>query len=188
MEIQLNDTVKIDVFANIFQNIKSVCDQINIDFNDERMYIQTMDASKISILEITILSTWFTEYKCTTPVTIGVSASLFYKIMTTRDKSQMLRIVHDSDVSSETLHFYMFEKSGETKTAFDRSFDIPLIDLEVETMTIPSIDYAADFSMPANSFSQLVVQLKTFGESIDIQCNEQKIALIAKSENKGKWQ
>ena len=76
MEIRITDPVKLETFANIFQNAKNVCDQINIDFNEERLYIQTMDASKISILEITIASSWFSSYRCPVPVTIGMMLPL----------------------------------------------------------------------------------------------------------------
>ena len=61
MEIHITDPVKIEVFSNIVQNIKNVCDQVNIEFNEDRLYIQTMDSSKISILEISIASNWFTS-------------------------------------------------------------------------------------------------------------------------------
>ena len=187
MEFRITDPVKIETFANIFQNAKNVCDQINIDFNEERLYIQTMDASKISILEITIASSWFSSYRCPVPVTIGMMVSLFVKILSARDKTQGLCIVYDHELASDTLHCDMTGEApqGGVKTAFDRSFDLPLMEIDTESMSVPPITYAADFSMPAVSFSQLIHQLKQFGDSLDIQCNEHAIAMIAKTTEQG---
>ena len=80
MDICINNLNKLDEFATLFQNIKSYTDNINIDFNDERMYIQTMDSSKISILEITIPKSWFCKYSCSAPLTLGINSSIFFKI------------------------------------------------------------------------------------------------------------
>jgi|Transcript_23211 hypothetical protein len=68
MDISINNITKVGIFATLFQNMKLFTDQINIDCNEERMYIQTMDNCKISILEITIPKSWFCSYSCPTPI------------------------------------------------------------------------------------------------------------------------
>ena len=62
MDIQLNNLTKVDEFAALFQNMKLFTEHINIDFNDERIYIQTMDNCKISLLEVIIPKSWFCGY------------------------------------------------------------------------------------------------------------------------------
>ena len=41
MDISINNLGKIDLFTSLFQSIKLFTDQISIDCNKERMYIQT---------------------------------------------------------------------------------------------------------------------------------------------------
>ena len=182
MEFQLTDPVKTELFASVFQYTKNVCDQINLDVNADRIFIQTMDSSKVSILEITFPATWFHSYTCTVPVTLGISATLLYKILNSREKAQPVRVKHGG-AGDDTLYCSM---EGETKTHFHRHFEIPLIELEVEVMNIPAISYEAEFTMPSTSFSTLITQLKAFGETLDIQCNEDRIALVSKSSDQGK--
>lgn len=180
ISIELHDFSKIETFSTIFQNMKFITDQINIVCSEERLYIQTMDTSKISILEISIPATWFHSYICTESVTIGVSSSLFHKIVSTRDKTQVIKMTYNNDTDR-----LFFEMSSENKKAFDRSFEIPLIDLECDTMTIPDMDYQAELSMPSSSFATLISQLKTFGETLDFVCNESKLELISKTGDQG---
>jgi hypothetical protein len=52
-------------------------------------------------------------------------------------------------------------------------------------MSIPDIDYSAEFTLLAPIFATLINQLKTFGDTLDIECTEQHIQLTAKSPESG---
>ena len=117
MNISINNLTKVETFAILFQNIKLFTEYINIDCNEERIYIQTMDNSKTSILEITIPKTWFCSYSCPIPVTLGINASIFYKILSSRDKVQTMQINYDT--AEEDKLFIHMESS--IKTVFDRN-------------------------------------------------------------------
>ena len=182
MNLQLRDAAKLDAFTHMFQNMKHVCDAINIDLNPDRMYIQTMDASRISILDVTIPASWFDAYTCPTPVILGLPSSLLSRILSFRDKSQTVELVLDG----HDLLRCMMTCENPGLGQFQRTYEIPLMDLDVETMAIPDIEYQADFAMPSSTFAALIQQLKTFGDSLDIQCNESTITLVAKSTDQGK--
>jgi proliferating cell nuclear antigen len=53
-------------------------------------------------------------------------------------------------------------------------------------MTIPPIEYVAEFTVPSGVFSGLINQLKMFGDSMDITCSEEKIVLFSNSPDSGK--
>ena len=184
MDISIQNLVKSDIFSSIFQPIKSFTDSINILFEKNGIFVQTMDSSRVSILEIRIPNTWFDSYNHTanSAISIGVNASILYKILNTRDKTQNIQIVYDENITDKLSVYF----KGDTKNVFDKSFEVPLMDLETETMEIPTIDYQAEFSLPSSHFQNLVSQLKTFGETMDIQCSEDKIELFSNSLDSGK--
>jgi hypothetical protein len=62
MKIVLINPVKSDLFALIFQHIKTFTEYINISFQKKGMYIQSMDSSHISIFEVNLPFSWFDEY------------------------------------------------------------------------------------------------------------------------------
>jgi proliferating cell nuclear antigen PCNA len=184
MEIHLNDTLKIDVFGNIFQILKNFNEHVNLVFTPTTLSIQTMDSAKISILELEIPNTWFMSYTCPSNVTLGINATLFSRIFCSREKSQNVCIKYDYQIT-DTLYCTM-STEHDNDGAFDRYFEFPLISLDEDIMSIPEIEYQAEFIMPSQKFATLMQQLKTFGETVDIECNENKIALIAKSIEQGK--
>jgi proliferating cell nuclear antigen PCNA len=187
---------KADIFASIFQNVKNFADHINIDFNNERMYFQTMDTSHVSIVELTIPVDWFDEYNCgSESVIIGISAGIIGKILNLKDKSQILVF----EVKEDKLLISFINKNSSsltvdsasatinsTTTVFEKHFEIPLIDIDSEGMIIPEIDYQAEFTLSSAHFADMIHQLKIFGDTMEIECNEENIILYSKSQENGK--
>jgi proliferating cell nuclear antigen len=178
MDIQiLPTTSKPDIFTCIFQNVRSFTEHISIIFKKEGIYFQTMDSSRISIIELTLPNTWFDTYNFTSTgdIVLGISSNILFKILNAREKQQKIHLVFEEN-DTLSIHF-----TSDDKSVFDKHFQCPLLDLESETMVIPDIDYAAEFTLQSSVFSTLINQLKTFGDTLDLECTEQQIKLTAKS-------
>jgi proliferating cell nuclear antigen len=181
MNIKINNPAKCETFHIIFQNMKLYSDSVNVLFQTDRMYIQTMDTSHISIFELNIPSSWFDEYSVNKDVTLGINTLLMFKILSTREKTQSIHIIaEEGDVDVLEMAF------SSEKVIFNKAFQIPLVDLDADQLNIPEMEYEAEFSLPAADFSQLVNQLKLFGDNIDISCSEEVIALHTKTSDSGK--
>ena len=63
---------------------------------------------------------------------------------------------------------------------------MPLVDMDEETLQIPDIEYTAEFSLNSSVFASLINQLKTFGETVEIDCSEENISLHSHSVDSGK--
>ena len=61
-----------------------------------------------------------------------------------------------------------------------------MIDIDAELIEIPEIEYQADFTVGSANFSNIINQLKTFGDNLDINCTEEKITLYSSSIEQGK--
>lgn len=184
MNVTIKNSEKADKFAYIFQNMKLFTEQINVLFEEKRIYIQAMDSARVSIFEVEIDSTWFDTYTKTnnTNICLGLNSTLFYKILNTRDKTQELSIIYNADDSDQLeIHFY-----SENKSIFDKHFVIPLMNIEEELLSIPENDSQAEISINASSFANIISQLKLFGDTIDISCSEDKILFCSNSSDSGK--
>lgn len=185
MNIHINQPCKADIFATLFQHIKLFTEHVNIMFQYDKMYIQAMDSSRVSIFEIHLPSSWFDVYTNTNEsgTTLGINSSLLFKVLNTRDSSQSLHIRYDEDDDDKL--FFEFTGGSESKS-FDKHFEIPLLDIDSETMNIPAIEYQAEFSIPSAHFASLINQLKLFGDTMQIECSEDKIQLSSHSGDMGK--
>lgn len=182
MELTITNALKAELFASIFQNVRPFTEHLSITFSPSGIYLQTMDSSRISIIELTINKSWFDEYKCGADVVLGIPVNILFKIMNAREKVQTIQIIYET-AGTDTLSIHF---TSEDKTIFNKYFQCPLLDIETETMQIPDIEYAAEFSLPSTMFGTLINQLKTFGDSLDISCTEEQIELSANSQESGK--
>jgi len=193
MKVTINNLAKADTFAAIFQHIKNFSDQINILFSPQRLYIQTMDSSRVSIVELEILAEWFDIYDVTANATVGISSTILGRILLSRDKKQVIELdIPTQDRDKFDIHFLNPEttKSNGTEVSktFEKHFEIPLIDLDEEIMNIPDMEYQAEFSLPSSNFADIIQQLKMFGDTMDVFCSEEKIALTSNSPESGKME
>jgi proliferating cell nuclear antigen PCNA len=183
MNIVINNPQKAECFATIFQHIKVFTEHINIFFEKDQLYIQAMDSSRVSIFEVNLPSDWFDVYEHSSPAAIklGISASIMFKILNARDKTQQINIVYEDNGDKLNIHF-----TSDNKSEFDKHFEASTIDMESELMNIPVIDYQAEFTVASSNFANIINQLKMFGESLEINCSEEKIMLCASSVEQGK--
>jgi proliferating cell nuclear antigen len=202
MRVIINPSAKSDAFVVLFQNLKTFTDSLNIRFTEEGISIQTMDNSHVSVVELQIPATWFSEYECNENLTLGVHVGILAKILASKDKSQILTIVYNGENNSDNLEIHFtssiiveattIDKEVNKKTKitdvkiYDTHFEIPLVDIESEQIEIPPIDYAAEFSLSSLNFSNIVSQLKLFGDTMDIECSEEKIILYSRGVENGK--
>jgi proliferating cell nuclear antigen PCNA len=184
MNIIITNKEKARGFTGIFQHLKLFCEHVNIMFEKNRVYAQGMDASHISIFELYIPSEWFDTYDHPGDgnIVIGLNVAMFFRILNTRDDVQEIHIGYNPD-NEDTLQI---DFSTKTKTsAFDKHFELPLIELSTDMMEIPTTDYQAEFSLDASNFANIVGQLKQFGSDLQIKCGEEEIRLISNSSESG---
>jgi proliferating cell nuclear antigen len=182
MRLEISNLQKADIFVQCFQHMKTFVDSINIVFKEEQMYVQCMDNSMVLIMELSIPSLWFDVYKVEQDITIGVSSHVLSKVISIRDKSQT--ITWNTENLSDKLSIKFHAENS--KLVFDKEFEIPLIDLETELLSIPATEYPAEFTLPCSVFANMINQLKQFGETLHIECTEEHIQMISDSPEFGK--
>ena len=191
MNIIINNPSKIECFTSAFQHMKTFTEHINILFEKERMYIQTMDHSHISIFELVLPSGWFDlyEHKCITSFKLGINSSILFRVLNSRDKTQQINIVYD-EANDDILeiHFTPINRIEQNtiNAEFDKHFEISLLDIDNELMNIPSIEYQAEFTIASFNFANMINQLKMFSDNLDLICSEEKIMLYSNSIEQGK--
>jgi len=142
-----------------------------------------MDSARISIFEIFIPASLFSEYNHTHPsaICIGLNATILFKVLNIYDKHQVMSIEYENDADELFIHY-----TSETKANFDKHFEIPLIEIETEMLEIPDFESIADITMPSINFASVVSQLKIFADSVEIACSEEKILMNTSASENGK--
>ena len=176
MEIIIQSNQKAEQFINIFQNIKLFSDSFQIEFTSDGFQVQGMDSSHVSVFEINLTKEWFDTYNIDEAIIIGMNTNIFPKILTTWTNDHIIKL----STSKESYLDVSFEKSS-GNSEYNKYFEIPLIDIEMEKLQIPEQEYTLDIEFDSRKLKKLVDELCIIGDSVSMVCNEKEINATSKS-------
>jgi len=201
MELVIQNQTKADAFTGIFQHMKLFTEHITLMCDEDKIYMQCMDKSNVAIVELTLPAEWFDRYENTAGenIRIGFNATFLHRILSSRDKGQQIQLVY-SAADTDRIMIHLTSDSDDAAVAdsasvstkkralpsFAKHFELPLIDIEEEGMSIPPIEYMAEMTMLSSQFSETITQLKMFGDTADFNCSEERIILTSTSQDQGK--
>jgi proliferating cell nuclear antigen len=180
MRFTIENKQKIEIFVSIFQILKNWSSHISMLFEQERLYIQLMDKSHVCLADIELKDKWFTTFNCTSKQTIFVDSTQFAILMNYALKNVSVEIIYDEDVDADKLYINFL--SGKSK-GFDHFFELTLQDIDEEGLGIPEVDYDVEFTIDSKKIVDVLSELNTFGEELNIKCTENVIELNASGES-----
>tara|TARA_B100001175_G_C19364490_1_gene568695 strand:- start:162 stop:929 length:768 start_codon:yes stop_codon:yes gene_type:complete len=178
MLVSINNLKKAEQFVHLFQFLKLFTNSLNILFNKDRFYVQGMDSSHVSVFEASLKSDWFDVYDVNEDTIIGVNVSLFFKILNIRSDSHKINIIqHEDNLDVELI--------SDLKSEYDKFFNMPLMELEIEQLNIQETDSSLIFSMESKKFKTLIDQFSNFGQDIEFKYSDDELMLISDNNTEG---
>lgn len=190
MRIVLTDENKITQFISILSSLKNFNSIIKCVFYDDYLHIQGLDKSLVSLYEIRLCKEWFNTYDVIMNQIISLDINILINILNIYQNSQIIIFNYDLINDADKLNIDFINNSevnekNKVKT-INKSFEVPLIELDDECLEIPKTDYKINFSFNSKSIFDLINQLSTFGEELIISCDEENINFTSLSCEKGK--
>lgn len=184
MKLTIQDSDKCMIFSELFAHIKNLNPTVTIHFMDDFFFIKDIDINHVALYEIKLSKEWFDEYivEPDDQKTISIVSEFIHKVMNIRDSEQ--NIIWECNESSDKLDINFTSNSSNSsknKMSFDKFFELPIMDINKDTLDIPEIDYDVDMMIPTSIFATIMSQLEVFDESVEFQCSEDKIVLTALS-------
>ena len=194
MRLTIDNKSKQEVFVAIFQLLKNWSSYINMHFGTNKLYIQSMDKSHICLADIEIKSKWFSTYDCADDKKLSVDSNQFAILMNYALKHDIIELKFEDEVNPDKLYVNFLndkekakvsekEKEKEKRGTFDHFFELTLIDVEEESLGIPEVEYDVDLTIESKKWVDVLSELNTFGQDLNIICNEDNIELNASGES-----
>jgi proliferating cell nuclear antigen PCNA len=176
MNITINDSEKLTQFSTIFQYLKLITDDINLDFTENGMYTQALGTNHVCLVELMIDKDWFSNYEIDKSYSLGINCEVFYSILTCLEKENTFNMLYDN---GDTLNINI--KSDKV----EKNFDMRLMSIDVESFDIPTVEYSADIIINSKSFADYINELNIFGDNLMICCdgNNNNVTLETSGDN-----
>ena len=178
MRLIIENKSKLEAFVSMFQLLKNWNSHISMNFENDKLYIQTMDKSHVCLADIEIKAKWFSIFECQKNKKVSIDSNHFAILMNYALKHNKLELKYDDDDDVEKLYI-SFLNEKENKEAFDHFFELCLIDTDEDGLGIPNVDYDVEFTMESKKLVEVLSELNTFGQNLNIKCSESLVELNA---------
>ena len=177
MYVSISKREDVNKFACIFKHIGNLQELFKLVFTPDGVTGQAMDSAHVCLFELKLEKKWFDEYKVFHErLEIGVAAVLFCKMIECLKEDQ--KIILHMDDSDDKLSIDLEGDKG-----IDKYFEIPLIDVDIECISIPETEYDADIELKSDLFTELVDQMSLFHDILNIKCNDENVNLTSSGES-----
>ncbi len=170
IDISISNKDKLSKIISIFKNLNKITEHVNIHFSKNYMYIQGKCSISVCILEINLISSWFDAYKVDNDEAIGVNSEVLFKVISCISDNQTLHMKHKDESDIMEIVF-------EGDNTIEKAFELQLVDLDEDVLDVPFKEHEVDIKIKSNVFSDLVNQLKMFGEDATISCSDENVSL-----------
>jgi proliferating cell nuclear antigen PCNA len=176
MKLCIQNKIKKELFIAIFQSLKNCNSIITLVFREDGLFIQGMDKSHVCMFELLLKKTWFNMYENTdNDKFLSLDSQIFSTVLNFLNDSFSMEIYQ---VDKENfLNIDLIKMDGVTGE-FNKYFKIPLADVDNEILSLPNIDYDAEFSINSKKICEITSQMLLFGTDMEIECSEEKIQFI----------
>ena len=181
MHLVIESKSKIEVFVAIFKLLKNWSSHINMHFEENKLYIQSMDKSHVCLADIEINNKWFSVFDCSKNNKISVDSTNFAILMNYALKHDRLELKYEDENDVDKLYIN-FLNGKENKVSFDHFFELNLIDVDEDSLGIPTVDYDVEFTIESKKLVEAFSELNTFGSNLRIKCSESVIELNAQGD------
>nr|XP_027193926.1 proliferating cell nuclear antigen-like [Dermatophagoides pteronyssinus] len=166
------------LLKKIFESIKEMVNDINLECGESGLGVQAMDASQVSLISVCLLNGAFDHYECKGQYCLGLNMTQVTKVMKLCGPDDHVIIRHNPNTESDRVTF-IFESPGERKVS---SFDLRLMSLHTDSLGIPKMQHEAVIEMSTKSFIKTITDLSQFSETLVIDVNQKGIKFSAEGD------
>ncbi|KAF9777548.1 proliferating cell nuclear antigen, N-terminal domain-containing protein [Thelephora terrestris] len=153
----------------LLEAIKELITDANFQCNEQGISLQAMDNSHVAHVFVQLEKAVFVNYRCDSPISIGVHLNSFAKI---------LKCAKDDDVcilnaaaDDGMLHLtYKAKDAGRIS-----KYRLKLIDMDTNTFDIPDTYYDVRVKLPSEELLRIVRELSVLGESVRVDVSKDDV-------------
>jgi proliferating cell nuclear antigen len=121
-----------------------------------------MDSSHVSLVSLKLLSEGFDRFRCDRTVSLGLNLVNLSKILKCAASEDT--ITFKTEESSDLITF-VFDSSGQERVS---EFDMKLMDIDSEHLTVPDQVYSCEVVMPSAEFKRICSDLAVIGDTCEL--------------------
>merc|ERR1719316_484005 len=175
----------------MIEAIKDLVKDCEFDCNGSGIQIQTMDSSNVGMVHLVMKETAFEEFNVVVPeeadeegkqgVTFGLNMESLHKVFKLCGSNDRVTIefARLENGALDNKVYFTFQPPNEDRLS---KFAMNTVNMDCEPMTVPDDGFDVKAIIPSGEFKAAVVELKEFGDELNVQTSKEGITLGSKGE------
>ena len=165
-------TVQSNAIRILFEALKDILTDVNLQISQEGLKIISMDGSKQAVVNLKLEANKFEKFFCQNSIRAGLNMTSLYKIIKSVKNSDIITFFI---LSSSTTKLYIEIENKEKKTNILTV--LKLLDIDEDILDIPNIEFDTVKTMPSNDFQSYIRELSIITNKITLESNNNTFSL-----------
>nr|CAG8540262.1 11634_t:CDS:2 [Entrophospora candida] len=148
------------MLKKLLEAIKELVTDANFDCSETGIALQAMDNSHVALVSLLLSNELFSTYRCDRGFSLGVNLTSLNKLLRCAGNDDTITLKAD-DNSPETLAMAFSAPTNDKLS----EFELKLMDIDQEHLSIPETVYDAIVSLPSAEFQRVCRDMMVIGET-----------------------
>jgi proliferating cell nuclear antigen len=170
-------TVQSNAIRILFEALKDILTDVNLQISSEGLKIISMDGSKQAVVNLKLEANKFEKFYCKNSIRAGLNMTSLYKIIKSVKNSDIITFYILSS-SSTKLHIEIVNKEKKTNILTV----LKLLDIDEDILDIPNIEFDTVKTMPSNDFQSYIRELSIITNKIKLESKNDTFSLTGEGD------
>ncbi|KAL0208080.1 hypothetical protein P9112_010667 [Eukaryota sp. TZLM1-RC] len=164
---------KVSTLKKIVDAIKDLVKEANLELTLQGLSIQAMDGSHVALVSLVLKKEGFVEFTNHRNMTLGINLKNLDTILKCAGKDDEVQL-KAQDKADNLEIIFRNETAGQ-----ESSFNMKLLDLDLETLGIPDQEYDAVIRLSSTEFQRVCRDIGQLGDTITISTEDESVSFSA---------
>ena len=165
-------TVQSNAIRILFEALKDILTDVNIQISPDGLKIISMDGSKQAVVNLKLESNKFEKFYCQSSIKAGLNMTSLYKIIKSVKNNDIITFYILAE-SSTKLNILIENREKKTNILTV----LKLLDIDEDILSIPNIEFDTVKTMPSNDFQSYIRELSIITNKVTLESNNNNFSL-----------
>ena len=170
-------TVQSNAIRILFEALKDILTDVNLQISSEGLKIISMDGSKQAVVNLKLEANKFEKFDCKNSIRAGLNMTSLYKIIKSVKNSDIITMyITESNTTKLNIEIENKEKKTNILTV------LKLLDIDEDILDIPNIEFDTVKTMPSNDFQKSCRDMAQIADNMEIKSVGNQLIFRCKGE------
>ena len=170
-------SVQASALRILIEALKEILTDANFECDETGIKMIAMDSSRTVLVHLKLNADKFESYICKEKRVLGISMINLFRIIKTMNNNDTFTLFLERE--KDSVLGIKIENSEKNTTS---TFHLNLMDLDVDNIQIPSVEFESVITMPSTDFQKIIRDMHNYADLIDIKSVEDHLIFSCKGD------